>query len=99
MARPANEISVLDLVQAVDGDESMFRCTEIRKRGPSAVGSGAYSPACGIAATMWRAEEAWKRELAGTSIADIAAQVLREAPRTALKKGGSWLVAVLEKRV
>jgi hypothetical protein len=48
---------------------------------------------------MWRAEEAWKRELAGTSIADIAAQVLREAPRTALKKGGSWLVAVLEKRV
>ena len=38
---------------------------EIRRRGPAAVRrSGAYRRPCGIARAMWRAEDAWRAELA-----------------------------------
>lgn len=30
LARPANEISVLDVVRAIDGDKSIFECREVR---------------------------------------------------------------------
>src|SRR4051795_8446042 len=33
LARPADKISVLDVVVAVEGDRPAFRCTEIRRRG------------------------------------------------------------------
>src|SRR5947209_8292305 len=37
LARPADEITLLDVVHAIDGPEPAFRCTEIRRRGPAAV--------------------------------------------------------------
>jgi Rrf2 family protein len=98
LARPASEISMLDIVQAIEGTEPAFRCTEIRRRGPSAIGQRAYSPTCGIAAAMWRAEEAWKRELGQTTIADITQLVFTQAPPAALAKGSVWLSGVLERR-
>ncbi len=36
LARPADEITVLDVVEAVDGPQPAFTCTEIRQRGPLA---------------------------------------------------------------
>lgn len=98
LARPSDEISMLDIVQAIEGTEPAFRCSEIRRRGPSAVGARSYSPTCGIAAAMWRAEEAWKDELARTSIADIAHTVMTQAPPAALAKGTLWLTGVLGRR-
>jgi len=98
LARPLEEISMLDIVQAIEGAEPAFRCSEIRRRGPSAVGARSYSPTCGIAAAMWRAEAAWKDELARTSIADIAQTVMTQAPPAALEKGAVWLNGVLERR-
>src|SRR4051794_3672380 len=35
MARPASEVTMLDVVEAIDGTEPSFRCTEIRQRGPA----------------------------------------------------------------
>ncbi len=35
LTRAAQDISVLDVVLAIEGDESAFRCTEIRQNGPS----------------------------------------------------------------
>src|SRR3954464_14619775 len=37
LARPGDEIPVLDVVDAVEGREPAFRCTEIRRRGPARV--------------------------------------------------------------
>ena len=57
LARPAEQITLLDIVNAVDGDAAAFRCTEIRRCGPSAVPRRYYTPRCGIAAAMWEAEQ------------------------------------------
>jgi Rrf2 family protein len=98
LARPATEITLLDVVIAVEGDDPAFRCTEIRKRGPSRVPGRCYTTMCGIAAAMHRAETAWQAALEQATIADLAAGVLRQAPPRALEKSASWLQETLANR-
>ena len=91
LARPAAEISVLDVVEAIDGDESAFRCTEIRRRGPTAVSAREYRSPCGIHHAFTRADEAWRRELDAVTIASLVIGVVQEAPRAAVEKATRWL--------
>jgi Rrf2 family protein len=98
LARPASEITMLSIVQAIEGTDPAFRCAEIRRRGPSAVAARSYPPTCGIADVMWRAEAAWRDELQHTTIGDLARLVMAQAPPAAMAKGGAWLNGVLETR-
>lgn len=95
LARPADEITLLDVVIAIDGDQPLFRCTEIRRRGPAKTTPRAYPPMCGIAAAMSRAEDAWRAELQATTIADLAAGALRDTPQQALGESTVWLHSAL----
>lgn len=70
LARPAAEISLLDIVLAVEGPQPAFRCNEIRQRGPNPVPGNPAKP-CGIATAMLKAERAYRAALASTTIADI----------------------------
>lgn len=95
LGRPAEEVSLLDIVLAVDGEETAFRCSEIRQRGPAArPGSPAYQRPCGIARAMWRAEDAWRAELAATTVADIVAELLATVPPQQLQAGAEWIQKV-----
>jgi Rrf2 family protein len=95
LARPATEISVLDVVEAIDGDEPAFRCTEIRRRGPTAMPAREYRLPCGIHRVFTRADEAWRAELAAATIADLVVGVVHEAPRAALEKGTRWIAEAI----
>lgn len=95
LGRPAAAISLLDIVVAVDGGEPAFRCTEIRQRGPSAVGPEHYVRPCGIARAMWRAEEAWRAELDSVSIADLVAELDRSVSPEQTASAVNWLTEVL----
>jgi Rrf2 family protein len=91
LARPATEITVLEIVEAIDGAESAFRCTEIRRRGPVAMAAREYTKPCGVHRAFMRADDAWRAELAATTIADLFLGVIEDVPRPALEKGARWL--------
>ena len=91
LARPAAEITVLDVVEAIDGEEPAFRCTEIRRRGPTALPAREYRLPCGIHRAFTRADDAWRAELAATKVSDLVIGVINEAPRPALEKAARWI--------
>lgn len=68
LAREAESISFLDIVDAIESNEPWFRCSEIRQCGPSAQGPSAYTLPCSIARTMWDAEAAWRAHLASVNL-------------------------------
>jgi Rrf2 family protein len=94
LARPPADISVLDVVEAVDGEDPAFRCMEIRRRGPAAVPAREYRTMCGIHRVMVDADEAWRTRLSRASIADLAAGVARDASPKGFEKFGQWLQEV-----
>ena len=96
LARPAAEITILDVVEAIDGVEPAFRCTEIRRRGPSrAPGPRVPRSRARSTPSMNRADEAWRDELRDTTVADLVDAVARDASPKGLEKGADWLVRVL----
>lgn len=83
LARPASDITLLDIVEAVDGRSPFYVCREIRQRGRGAVPKEQCRRACSLAAAMAEAERAWRDSLAATTVADIVAGLPRgTAPRT-----------------
>jgi Rrf2 family protein len=95
LARPPAEISVLEVVEAIDGVEPAFRCAEIRRRGPAARPAREYSLPCSIHALMNRADEAWRAELRCVSIADLMGQVVAGSSPKGLELGARWMQEVL----
>lgn len=91
LAKAADAIRLVDVVEAIDGPSSAFRCTEIRRRGPAAGPASDYAVPCAIHAAMIRADAAWRAELARTTAADLAASVLADASPTGLERGAAWL--------
>jgi Rrf2 family protein len=71
LARPATEITAAEVLDAVEGRGPLFICTEIRQRGPIPLAGAACKRPCGISRLMDRAEQAWRSELAATTIADL----------------------------
>ncbi|GAA3470467.1 RrF2 family transcriptional regulator [Nonomuraea roseola] len=71
LARPPERITLMDVVTALEGPDEAFRCTEIRQRGVES--SPEFAWPCGVATAMRKAELAWRRELAGQTVADLVA--------------------------
>ncbi|WP_435769406.1 RrF2 family transcriptional regulator [Nocardioides sp. SYSU DS0651] len=76
LARSPEQITLMDVVAAIEGPDDAFVCTEIRQNGMNA-GRPArdFARPCSIAHAMRQAELAWRRHLAATSIADLSADV------------------------
>lgn len=84
LALPLAQISMLDVVLAVEGDEEAFRCTEIRRCGVGASTSPrAFTQPCEIAAAMHAAELQWRVALAEQRLVDIRDEAERRVPHLA----------------
>ncbi|WP_433718406.1 RrF2 family transcriptional regulator [Actinoplanes sp. CA-051413] len=80
LARDPDAVSLLDIVAAIEGPEELFRCDQILRKGPGVHTGVDYRQSCTLAQAMRGAELAWRRELAGRTVADIRADVERLHP-------------------
>lgn len=80
LARSPGDISLLDVVTAIEGGEEAFRCEEIVARGPGEHEGVDYRRSCFVSQAMRRAEMAWRRELAAQTIADLRSTVEHRLP-------------------
>ena len=84
LARRAEDITVLDVIEALEGEKPLFQCKEIRSKcalfGASPPG-WATKGLCSIHAVMREAESQMKRSLAGHTLADLSQRVDRKAPK------------------
>jgi len=94
LARSADEITVLDIVEAVDGGKRVFGCREVRLdcilfggQAPAWAGGGT----CSVHAVMLRAEKSMRREMAGTTLLDLANAVAVKAPPEFGESADRWL--------
>lgn len=95
LARRPSEITMLDVVETIEGSGPLYHCSEIRQRGPASLDARMYTAPCTIARAMHRADRAWRSELARRTVADLAADVVTETPREALERAGSWLTSTI----
>src|SRR3546814_18223780 len=80
---PAHAISVLELVDAIEGRKPLFDCQDIRGRCAlfeDGAPEWATRGVCSIHAVMLKAEKAMRDTLASETLADIGGRLERKAP-------------------
>jgi len=75
LARPAGQITLLQIVEAVDGAAPFYTCNEIRQSGRGASPPEQCRQACGLAVRMAAAEAAWRDSLHAVTVADVVASL------------------------
>jgi Rrf2 family protein len=85
LARPAAQITVLDVVDAIEGTGTPpFRCQEIRQQGAGAVPAELCTKPCAISGVMAAAHEAWRTVLRKQTVGALVGRVpaaVRESNR------------------
>lgn len=72
LSRAPASITLIDIVEAIDGREPAFVCREIRRRGPGKTKDPcAYRTDCFIKSRMLAAEAAWREALRVQTLADL----------------------------
>ncbi len=96
LARAAEQVTVLDVVDAIEGDKPLFECQQIRGR---CALFGGEAPAwatrgvCAIHAVMLEAEKRMREALASHTLADLAARTAAKAPPGFTGEAAAWLEA------
>lgn len=93
LAKPQEEITFLDIVEAVEGKKSTFNCTEIRMNNPCKRSGSREAKACAIARIMWEADEEWRKKLRSVSLADLVAILGEDVSPDLWAKSYQWLLA------
>lgn len=91
LAKTPEEISLLDIVLAVEGPEPAFRCKEIRQRGPNPLPKERFNAPCQINAAMLRAERLYRSELRKVTVADLNTSVMESDDGSIEQRGCAFL--------
>ena len=94
LVRPAEEITVLDVVRAIDDEKKLFECREIRQRVAVFYDQPPIwtcdSP-CSVRAVMDNAQLRMEEALAQHTILDLTRRMLKKAPNTYVVEVQDWL--------
>ena len=94
LGRPADEITLLDIVCAIDGHKQIFDCREIRGRCALFEGDApdwALAGHCAIHGAMMVAQKRMEEALSQTTILDIGRKLGRKAPAGFSGQVDGWL--------
>jgi Rrf2 family protein len=93
LARPAEDISFWDIVEAVEGSSSFFQCAEIRKKNIFVEDPSIFTDKCPclIKVVMQEAEEQLRNSLRGKSLRWLRDQVCRDFPDKKKQAISSWV--------
>jgi Rrf2 family protein len=96
LARPAETITVNDVVVAIDGDKPMFDCREVRRRCAlfeDEAPAWAHRGPCAIHSVMVVAEQAMRDELGRHTLADLVDRAHVKSPAKHGAKVVEWFAA------
>ncbi|WP_310050438.1 RrF2 family transcriptional regulator [Arthrobacter ginsengisoli] len=85
LARRPENVTVLDIVLALEGPDPVFRCDGILGNVPGADTEQNFVRTCLISQTMRQAELVWRQALARQTIAGIADSMERRFPQDKVK--------------
>jgi Rrf2 family protein len=93
LARPAAQIRVLEVLDAVDPDRQLFACGEIRRNCALYADDPpewATAGSCRIDLFMTQAQDALREFLASKTLADLVCEVSCKAPPEFVAESGDW---------
>lgn len=90
LARPAADISLWEVMAAVEGKGPAFVCTEIRQKGPCGAAKDQCTAPCPIARTFFEAEQAFRTVLSGVSVADVSDEAARSMAPEQIERILNW---------
>ncbi|GAA4041770.1 RrF2 family transcriptional regulator [Parerythrobacter jejuensis] len=93
LARPVDTITLLDIVQAIEGRGPAFRCTEIRQNGPCALKRSDCKRPCEIASAFAAAEDVYHQALAAKSLANIMQEAAANSTPEHMIEIANWVQA------
>lgn len=93
LARPAEDISFWDIVEAVEGSSHFFQCAEIRKKNLFVDDPSVFTDGCPclIKVVMLEAEERMRESLRGRSLRWLHGQVSRDFPERKRDAIARWV--------
>lgn len=95
LARPASDITLWDIVDAIDGGEPAFRCSEIRQKGACPSPRESCRRPCEIASVFNRADAAWRAELRSNTIGSILSDLAPRQSQQRSRQLAEWLAGWL----
>ncbi|MHB1565111.1 MAG: RrF2 family transcriptional regulator [Acidiferrobacter sp.] len=88
LAKAPAQVTLMEVVAAIEGPDEAFRCTEIRQS--EGCSRKEYRQPCAIAAAMHQAEVAWRAALSAQTLADI----MTAAPTSAAERTRRWYTLI-----
>ena len=97
IAKAPSKISLLEIVEAIEGKKRTFNCQEIRFNNPCLKKKPKKSDSvCAVAHAMLQADEAWRRVLREKKLSDIVQDVDRQVPPALMEASTQWIETAIQ---
>ncbi|MBD8665800.1 Rrf2 family transcriptional regulator [Rhizobium sp. CFBP 8752] len=92
LARSPDDLTFLDIVEAVEGRSRTFVCNNIRANNPCRPAGFCDTSPCAVARIMWEADEAWRSKLRSVRLSGLVETLSQEVRADIWGKTFEWVM-------